>query len=497
LKQVFRKYFLFIILFLTGSVCSQTIHVGAKHFNEGYILSEIISQLLESEGYQVDRVYNLGGTLVCFNALKNGAIDIYPEYSGTLSEEILKSNEKISLEQVNDELKRQFNLEISSPYGFNNTYALTITKETAGKYKIKNISDLKSHNELSFALSYEFLKRKDGWENLASVYNLPQRPVGIEHGLAYNALVEGKIQLTDAYSTDGEIPKYNLVVLEDDKNFFPKYLAVSLYKSSLDEKAKNIVKKLTSQITEQEMQKMNSKALYEKKPFREIANEFLTRKNLIPFETKPQSISASNEILVKTLEHLKLTFIALLLAIAIAVPLGIMIYNYPSISRPVLYFTGLLQTIPSIALLALMIPLFGIGVVPAIAALFLYGLLPILRNTASGLFAVDPVLKKVASGIGLTKWKKLRYVELPLAMPSVFAGIKTAAVINIGTATLAAFIGAGGLGEFIVTGLVLNNTGLILKGAIPAALLAIIVEFIFEFLEKIFIPKHLHQKLNN
>ncbi len=329
------------------------------------------------------------------------------------------------------------------------------------------------------------------------MYFLPQKPVGIEHGLAYNALVENKIQLTDAYSTDGEIPKYNLIVLDDDKNFFPKYLAVSFFKSSLEEKAKNTIKKLTSQITEQEMQKMNSKALYEKKSFHDIAYEFLKRKNLVSFETQQHSESAFNEILIKTLVHLKLTVIALLLAIAAAVPLGIFIYYYPSISRPVLYFTGLLQTIPSIALLALMIPLFGIGVVPAISALFLYGLLPILRNTATGLFAVDPVLKKVASGIGLTKWKKLRYVELPLAMPSVFAGIKTAAVINIGTATLAAFIGAGGLGEFIVTGLALNSTELILKGAIPAALLAVIVEFIFELLEKIFIPKHLHQKINN
>ena len=191
----------------------------------------------------------------------------------------------------------------------------------------------------------------------------------------------------------------------------------------------------------------------------------------------------------------KITFIALILAILISIPLGILIYIYSSASRPILYFTGLLQTIPSIALLALMIPLFGIGVVPAIVALFLYALLPILRNTAIGLFSIDPLLKKVATGIGLTRWQRLRYIEIPLAMPTIFAGIKTAAVINIGTATLAAFIGAGGLGEFIVTGLALNNTAMILKGAVPAALLAIIVEFLFELAEKYYIPKHLQQKL--
>jgi len=178
-------------------------------------------------------------------------------------------------------------------------------------------------------------------------------------------------------------------------------------------------------------------------------------------------------------------------------PLGVLIYRYSAAAKPILYFTGLLQTIPSIALLALMIPLFGIGVFPAIVALFLYALLPILRNTATALFSIDPLLKKVATGIGLTRWQRLRLIEIPLSTPTIFAGIKTAAVISIGTATLAAFIGAGGLGEFIVTGLALNNTSMILKGAIPAAILAIFVEFIFEIIEKMFVPKHLQQKIGN
>lgn len=491
LKPVFKIFFLLLVI--CYALHSQTIRVGAKHFNEGYILSEIISQLLENNGYKVERIFNLGGTLICFDALKNGAIDIYPEYSGTLSEEILKSNIKLNHNELNEELKKQFRLEISEPYGFNNTYALTITRNTSDKLDIHKISDLKNQTEIIMALSYEFLKRKDGWENLAQIYSLPQKPVGIEHGLAYNALVEGKIDLTDAYSTDGEIPKYKLVVLDDDKNFFPKYLAVSFYRESLDSKAKDVIKKLTGQINEQEMQEMNSEVLFAKKTFSEVASEFIKRKNLSGQESQYRQSGIMSEILQKTLEHLKLTFIALILAIIIAVPLGVLIYFYAGLSRPVLYITGLLQTIPSIALLALMIPLFGIGVVPAIAALFLYGLLPILRNTATGLFSVDPLLKKVASGIGLNKWQKLKYIELPLAMPAVFAGVRTAAIINVGTATLAAFIGAGGLGEFIVTGLALNNTELILRGAIPAALLAMLVEFIFELLEKIYLPKHLHQ----
>lgn len=484
-----------ILTFLCSCTFSQTVRVGAKHFNEGYILGEIISEMLEDGGYKVERNFNLGGTLVCFDALRNHEIDIYPEYTGTLTEAILKLETKLSSEELDEKLKTEYNLEISPPYGFNNTYAFVIKKGIAEKYGLKKISDLVNHPELKIALSYEFLKRKDGWGNLSQVYGLKNKPVGIEHGLAYQALDDGRIELTDAYSTDGEIVKYGLVTLEDDKNFFPKYFAVSFFSSSLDDKAKNIIAKLEGKINEAEMQAMNSKVLYGKKTFAEVAREFLLSKNLISSQSEVKSESAASEILSKTLTHLKITFIALIIALLIAVPLGVLIYFYSAISRPVLYFTGLLQTIPSIALLALMIPLFGIGIVPAIVALFLYALLPILRNTAIGLFSIDPLLKKVATGIGLTRWQRLRYVEIPLAMPTLFAGIKTAAVINIGTATLAAFIGAGGLGEFIVTGLALNDTDLILKGAIPAAILAIIVEFAFELIEKFYIPKHLQQKI--
>ncbi|MEO8210181.1 MAG: glycine betaine ABC transporter substrate-binding protein [bacterium] len=486
----------FIILFLISLATSnaQTIRVGAKHFNEGYILSEIISQLIESEGYKVERKFNLGGTLVCYEALINNEIDVYPEYSGTISEAILKIKEKISFDELRNRL-RVLNLEISGEYGFNNTYALAVTNELAKKLNLKTISDLKNHSELKFGLSYEFLNREDGWQNLAKVYQLPQKPVGLEHGLAYKAIEEKQIDLTDVYTTDGEIPKYGLYILEDDKNFFPKYYATSFYKNNFTDKLKNVVGRLSGKISEQEMQKMNEQVLYENKSFAEVANTFLIKKNLVGgkvYDTGEESLFA--QILPKAIQHLKITFIALLLAILVAVPLGIIIYSYSAFSKPVLYIAGLLQTIPSIALLAFMIPLFGIGVFPAIVALFLYGLLPILRNTTTALFSIDPVLKEVASGIGLTSWQKLRYVELPLAVPTILAGIRTAAVINIGTATLAAFIGAGGLGEFIVTGLALNNTKLILMGAIPAAILAILTEIFFEIVERLVVPKHLNKK---
>lgn len=485
---------LIVLLFVPlGLLLAQqpTIRVGAKHFNEGYILSEIISQLLEHSGYTVDRKYNLGGTTVCYEALRNEAIDVYPEYTGTLAEEILKSERKLTFSELQTQLHDELSLEISPSYGFNNTYGLTMKRGFAKAQNIKTISDLQNKPDLSLALSYEFLKRKDGWDNLARVYTLPQRPVGIEHGLAYEALSENRIDLTDVYSTDGEIKKYDLIVLRDDQEFFPKYEAVSLYRITIDPQIKKILAKLSGQITETEMQEMNAQVIYAKSTFSEVASKFLKSKFFIQKKMKEPTIAV--EIFSKTITHLKITFIALALAILLALPLGILLYRYAAFSKFVLYLVGLLQTIPSIALLALIIPLLGIGAIPAITALFLYALLPILRNTTTGLFAVDPMLKKVAAGIGLSPWQRLRFVELPLAMPAILAGIRTAAVITIGTATLAAFIGAGGLGEFIVSGLALNNTELILRGALPAAALAIVVELFFELIELKLIPKHLRK----
>ncbi|MBK8551491.1 MAG: ABC transporter permease subunit [Ignavibacteria bacterium] len=487
---------IFYLLFFSISQ-SQTIKVGAKHFNEGYILSEIISQLLENEGYKVERKFNLGGTLVCYEALINGEIEVYPEYTGTISEAILKQKEKISFDELKNKLN-DLNLEISNEYGFNNTYAFAVKNELAELLNLNSISDLRDHSELKFGLSYEFLNREDGWKNLAKEYGLSQKPVGLEHGLAYQALDDKQIDLTDVYSTDGEIPKYDLKILADDKNYFPKYYAVSFYRSNLDQKIKTIVGKIAGKITESDMQGMNEEVLYENKSFAGVASDFITRNNFkgtIIYDAGDESLFS--QIMPKLIQHLKITLVALMLAIIVAIPVGVLIYIYSSLSKPVLYAAGLLQTIPSIALLAFMIPLFGIGVVPAIIALFLYGLLPILRNTTIALFSVDPLLKEVASGIGLTRYQKLRYIELPLAVPTILAGIRTSAVINIGTATLAAFIGAGGLGEFIVTGLALNNTKLILMGAIPAALLAIFTEVFFEILERMIVPKHLQRKISN
>ena len=488
------RYIIYLLCLMQPIFAQKTIRVGAKHFNEGYILSEMVSLLLEDKGFAVDRKFSLGGTSVCFEALRNGAIDVYPEYTGTISSEILKQNSTLKIQELKQLLHTKYNLEISEPFGFNNTYAILIKPEIAQKYQLKNMSDLRNVPNLKGGLSYEFLKREDGWAKLSTFYQLKQNPVGLEHGLAYKAILNNEIDFTDAYSTDGEIIQYKLMLLDDNLKFFPSYQAVAFYSQKLPQEAKKVIQKLQGLLSEKEMQRLNSIALFQKKNFKEIAQTFLIEKNLIK-KQKTEIDSNWKEIISHSLVHLKLTFLSLFLAILVAIPLGIFLYRFQPLLKPVLYLTGILQTIPSIALLALMIPFLGIGVVPAIVALFIYAILPILRNTIIGLYSVDPQLKKVATAIGLTEYKRLILIELPLAVPMIITGIRTAAVINVGTATLAAFIGAGGLGEFIVTGLALNNTNLILQGAIPSAILAIMLELGFEVIERLLVSEHLRQKI--
>lgn len=471
---------------------SERIVVGSKRFNESYILAEMISQLLEARGLAVERRFGLGGTLVCFEAISNGELDVYPEYSGTLEQAVLKSEQRLSYEALRSQLQDGYGLDLLAPFGFNNTYAIAVRGDTARRLGLEHIGDLAGREGLKFALTHEFLNRQDGWPGLARTYNLQATPVGIEHGLAYEALSEGRIDVTDVYSTDGDIEKYGLVLLEDDRRYFPTYLAAPLINISLNELAREVLKPLAGTITDAAMQRLNARVLTDDGTFAEVARDHLVQAGLLDWHTTSlREDSFWQRLLRRTLTHLKLTLIALAAGILIAAPLGIVVFRTRAFARPVVYLAGVLQTIPSIALLALMIPLFGIGALPAIVALFLYALLPILRNTTAALYSIDPVVRKVAIGMGLTTGQRLRHIELPLAAPTILAGIKTAAIINIGTATLAAFIGAGGLGEPIVTGLALNDTALILEGAVPAAALAVLAELLFEGLERIVVPRHL------
>jgi osmoprotectant transport system permease protein len=195
-------------------------------------------------------------------------------------------------------------------------------------------------------------------------------------------------------------------------------------------------------------------------------------------------LTHQEEILAQTGEHIGLTVVALAISIFVGIPLGILLTRYKRLSPSVLGAVGIIQTIPSVALLGFLLPLLGIGVVPAIVALFLYALLPIVRNTFTGIDEVDPSVLEAAVGMGMSNLQVLFKVELPLAVPIIFAGIRTATVINVGVATLCALIGSGGLGEFIFRGIALNNIYMILAGAIPAALLALFFDMVLALLQK-------------
>lgn len=468
---------------------SKAVVVGSKNFNESYLLSEILSQLLEADGYSVDRRFGLGGTLVCYEALTNGEIDVYVEYSGTVSQAILKNPGSIGMAALNQQLE-SLNLELLDSIGFNNTYAVAIKQSLAKERGLSTVSDLATSTDLKLAFSLEFLNREDGWPGLKQAYGFSGVPTGIEHGLAYQAIDEGSIDITDAYSTDGDLERYQLTTLKDDRGYFPDYKAAPLVRGGMDADIIQTLNQLSGLIDEDTMRRLNAEVVVENKSFAEVANQYLFSIGLIQ-EVSNQDSAVWNRLIKNTIIHLQLTSIALLLGCIFGLVIGVLVYRSPNVSRAVVYLAGLMQTIPSIALLALMIPLFGIGFVPAIIALFLYSILPILRNTITALLTIDPLLKRVANAIGLTPRQQLRYVLLPLALPNILAGIKTAAVISIGTATLAAFIGAGGLGEPIVTGLALNDSNLILQGALPAAGLAIIVELLFELLERVLVKPHM------
>lgn len=467
------------------------ISIGSKNFGESYLLSEIAAQLLEARGFRVQRRFGLGGTLICYGALTEGEIDLYMEYTGTLVQAVLKSPVQLSLAELNSRLPQ---LEMLAPLGFNNTYAMSMRASLAKQLGIGRISDLLQHPDLKLVVSHEFLEREDGWPGLSAHYGLQGTPSGIEHGLAYQALADGSIDVTDAYSTDGELARYSLAILRDDRAFFPEYLAAPLVRSDLPVLAKDVLAELANQLTDTRMQELNAAVLVGaaagEADFATIASGYLSEIGLVdPSVQVPQRESRLwRELRQNTWRHMQLTLLALLGAVVVGVGVGALVFRMPVLSKAVIYICGLLQTIPSIALLALMIPLLGIGFLPAIVALFLYALLPILRNTVVALSTIDPELIRTATAVGLSSHERLRHVLLPMALPNIFAGIRTSAVICVGTATLAAFIGAGGLGDPIVTGLSLNDTNLILRGAIPAAVLAILFELVFEMLERWLVP---------
>ena len=469
---------------------NQPVRVASKNFAENYLLAEVIAQLLERQGVAVERAFGLGGTLICYQALLNDEIDLYVEYTGTLSQAILQTPDVTERDQLNA-LIAERGLQLLPELGFNNTYAIAVREQQATTLGLNGIGDLARYPQLNLVFSHEFLQRGDGWPGLSQRYGLTHSVQGIEHALAYQAIADGVIDATDAYSTDGELSRYPLRVLADDLNYFPAYMAAPLVRSAWAQEAPQaaqMVSRLAGLLDAQSMRRLNAEVAVKGKSYAEVASEFLAAHsqvlNIDVAEAGVPSRGFWSETLGHVLRHLQLTGLALGAAIVLGLAVSLAIFSKPRVANAVVYFCGLLQTVPSLALLALMIPIFGIGFTPAVVALFLYSLLPIVRNAVTALSTVDPTLVRVSQALGLSRWQQLRHLRLPLSLPMIFAGIRTAAVISIGTATLAAFIGAGGLGEPIVVGLSLNDSDMILRGAIPAAMLAILAEFFFAAVQK-------------
>jgi len=515
-------------LFPALASADQTLRVGSKRFTESYILGEILTQAAARSGPAEHR-QGLGNTAIVLSALRSGAIDVYPEYLGTIDLEILKNPEPTTLEQMRVAL-RPLGLGVAVPLGFSNGYALA----TRGDAGIERVSSLAAHPDLQVGLSHEFLGRADGWPGLARRYGLPQRPRGLDHGIAYEALMRRQVDAIDIYSTDAKIRQYGLRVLDDDKAYFPRYDAVLLYRLDLPQrlpKAWQAVEALEGSIKADDMIAMNAEAELDRKDFAAIARDWLAcraggspvragsprancpgaaaaappgrvdGKAVHPGRNATVDGPGRDGLLTKTFgngfgilarQHLLLVLCAVLLGCVAGIPLGVLAALAPRLRQPVLALAGVLQTVPSLALLAILIPLLGrIGTVPALVALCAYALLPIVRNTCTGLLQVPAGLRTAALALGMTRAQALAKVELPLAMPVILAGIKTAAVMSVGTATIAAFIGAGGFGERITTGLALNDNDMMLAGAIPAALLALLTQAGFEACERLLARRRL------
>nr|WP_153867048.1 MULTISPECIES: glycine betaine ABC transporter substrate-binding protein [Myxococcaceae] len=488
------------MLLLALLACSHaqapTFRVGSKKFTESVLLGELAAQVAASAGARVEHRRELGGTRVLWEALLRGELDAYPEYTGTLRQELFAGQQLPDDAALAGALGK-VGVRMSRPLGFNNTYALGMRESEAERLGIRRISDLRRHPALALGFSNEFMGRADGWRALAQRYGLsPARVTGLDHDLAYRALVSNAIQVTDLYSTDPEVKSLSLRVLEDDLHHFPAYDAVLLTREAWAHGAPEVahaLARLEGALDAPTMVALNARAQLEHVPEAQVARDFLQQRlGLAPSaaarSTEPRLVA---RLLQRTREHLTLVGVSLLAALLVSLPLGVLAARRPRLGQAVLAGTGLLQTVPSLALLVLLIPLLGIGARPAIAALFLYSLLPIVRSTAAGLASIPADVRESAEALGLPPRTQLWRVELPLASRSVLAGVKTAAIINVGTATLGALVGAGGYGQPILSGIRLANTALLLEGAVPAALLALSVHALFEGAERLLVPRGL------
>ncbi len=498
-----------LIALLQGSPADDTraITVASKPFAESYLLAEMFAQLLEARGFRVDRRLGVGATEIAFGALRTGAIDVYPEYTGTGLLAILNEQPQRDARAVFGRVATVFPLRFDvhwlPPLGFENTYAIAVRPETAAQYGLRTLTDLsRVAPQLTAGLTPDFIGRPDGLPGLQEEYDLRfARVRSLLQSVKYGALLSRNVDVIDGYSTDGLIARYELVVLTDDRNFFPPYEAAALVNGRFYREfpgAVAVLTELSGRLDQRFVRRLNERVEAGGEPVPQVATAALRELDLVDSPLAGAAADARSEtsllryflerrflLAELTLRHLLLVLISLGAAIVIAVPIGLLLERSGATAEPIIRAFGVLQTIPGIALLAFMIPLLGIGVVPALVALFLYSLYPILRNTYSGVRDAAPDAVESARALGMTPRQVLRFVRLPLASPIIMAGIRTAAVIGVGTATLAAFIGAGGLGDPIVSGLALSDTRMILLGAIPAAALALVIDTALGAIERL------------
>jgi len=471
-----------------GQATDSTLTVGSKKFTENVLLGWMGTHLLRAEGLTAVHREELGGARFLWEALRRGDIDAYPEYTGTLIQEIL-SDTDVDRQTLPDTLARH-GIAMTAPLGFNNTYALGMRAAHADSLDVETIADLRAHPDLRLGFSNEFMDRADGWPSLKRAYDLPHSARGIDHDIAYRGLANEEVDVIDLYSTDAEIERYNLRVLRDTRDHFPNYEAIFLYRRDLTTRAPAAVtalSRLEGQIPADTMQHLNARSKIDQADEAQVAAAFANRTFGLGMNADVDS--RWERLRRHTVDHLVLVGLSLGLAILFGIPLGIAAAKRRVLGPGLLAIVGIIYTIPALALLAMMVPPLGLGRVPAVTALTLYSLLPIVWTTYTGLKDIAGPLQESAEALGLSAGAKLWHVELPLAARSILAGLKIAAIINIGAATLGALIGAGGYGQPILTGIRRANLSLILEGTVPAAVLTIVVLALMEGVERFVLPR--------
>lgn len=471
--------------------------IASKNFTESVILAEMLRlDAAARHGLVLEHRRALGGSAILWKALLEGDIDAYPEYTGTLRRELLHDLPAEAGTAGLAQALQGLGLGISAPLGFDDSYALGVSHALAARLGLHTLSDLRGHPELRYGLSNEFMSRGDGWPGLAQAYGYtPRSVVAMDHGLAYRALASGAADVIDLYTTDAEIRRFDVQVLADDRHYFPSYQAVWLFRLDAARRFPQLrasFDDLAGRVSLQAMQDMNGSAMLDGQPETGIAARFLGLSDAGGHRSGWRS-----RLLRYTAQHLRMVGLSLGAALLIGLPLGLIAARLPRLGRALLGLTAVVQTIPSLAMFVFLIPLLGVGARPAIAALFLYSLLPIVRNTITGLSTIPAPLLEAAAALGLPGRVRLLRVELPLALRTIVAGVGTAAVINVGTATLGALIGAGGYGEPILTGIRLASVPMILEGAVPAALMAILALGLFQGLERLLTPRGLRLPARN